>query len=783
MRCAKGKPSWIICLFFALGGTTLRQLDIYSELQQLHLPLDGISVANTASVAKSNLTAYFPGGAITKYDAPNRQGSTKALAFQKDHHGYLEGAYPWLYDLEKSPTGITILLYFKVSVSPRGSVYLLAVGNREIDPSNAAGWDIHVNSATRKVEVRFGYRTYDFRCECGNINVNRWYSVHASCRNYFGFLQYSVAVNGVPCGQEQEDKCRVVEKTPNYDPIGIDRMYIATLTPATENNAEITLDEIRIYNTWIEINSPSLPTNETITPTDEFSDVDAEAITEAQADDHYIMDSALEGDPDICCIGTGNVTGCKAFCKDPHKSKLVQQINQEFAIMHTCAAKDFCSLQPCSDSCIQDPSGYSCQCRPGYFLDADNSSCVNHCDGVFCQINTKCVPTNIPPKYFKCVCDAGHTGDFCEIEKSMCLPNPCLHGSCVSGGLNGFTCICQPDYIGDLCEEEVLDCSRYPCRHEGTCVAEDSEKGFRCECKDGYNGDVCEKASDACTFVQCSNGGRCQIVNGSPMCVCATDFNDTKCEMSNTPCQPNPCNHGGTCEQDGRQFSCICPPGFKKGGRCEEDIDECLRDKLANTTTCAGNATCENTIGSFICQCPAGYALPDCLTPIDLCSSSPCLNGATCNPVPLSYTCTCAPGYVGQHCDIKGADRCTVTASEVRIIAGRYVTYVLQCASLGDKARFYFNMGDRFYFDATEPVYTPAASDAIRARTRIEVTLQTPSERYLYYYKHWFNGPGDYALTVQVYNGEFPTAKYITVVHVDPYPDICFPTVSIINGK
>ncbi|GAU89098.1 hypothetical protein RvY_01691-1 [Ramazzottius varieornatus] len=494
------------------------------------------------------------------------------------------------------------------------------------------------------------------------------------------------------------------------------------------------------------------------------------------------MDSALEGDPDICCIGTGNVTGCKAFCKDPHKSKLVQQINQEFAIMHTCAAKDFCSLQPCSDSCIQDPSGYSCQCRPGYFLDADNSSCVNHCDGVFCQINTKCVPTNIPPKYFKCVCDAGHTGDFCEIEKSMCLPNPCLHGSCVSGGLNGFTCICQPDYIGDLCEEEVLDCSRYPCRHEGTCVAEDSEKGFRCECKDGYNGDVCEKASDACTFVQCSNGGRCQIVNGSPMCVCATDFNDTKCEMSNTPCQPNPCNHGGTCEQDGRQFSCICPPGFKKGGRCEEDIDECLRDKLANTTTCAGNATCENTIGSFICQCPAGYALPDCLTPIDLCSSSPCLNGATCNPVPLSYTCTCAPGYVGQHCDIKGADRCTVTASEVRIIAGRYVTYVLQCASLGDKARFYFNMGDRFYFDATEPVYTPAASDAIRARTRIEVTLQTPSERYLYYYKHWFNGPGDYALTVQVYNGEFPTAKYITVVHVDPYPDICFPTVSIING-
>ena len=130
----------------------------------------------------------------------------------------------------------------------------------------------------------------------------------------------------------------------------------------------------------------------------------------------------------------------------------------------------------------------------------------------------------------------------------------------------------------------------------------------------------------------------------------------------------------------------------------------------------------------------------------------------------------------------EGADRCTVTASEERIVAGRYVTYVLQCASLGDKAKFYFNMGDRFYFYSTDPIYTASASDAVRARTRIELTLQLPSERYLYYYKHWFSSPGEYSLTVQVYNGEYPTAKYITIVLVDPYPDICFPTVSIING-
>ena len=32
-------------------------------------------------------------------------------------------------------------------------------------------------------------------------------------------------------------------------------MYIATLTPTTENNAELTIDELRIYNAWIEVNS------------------------------------------------------------------------------------------------------------------------------------------------------------------------------------------------------------------------------------------------------------------------------------------------------------------------------------------------------------------------------------------------------------------------------------------------------------------------------------------------------------------------------------------------
>ena len=44
-----------------------------------------------------------------------------------------------------------------------------------------------------------------------------------------------------------------------------------------------------------------------------------------------------------------------------------------------------------------------------------------------------------------------------------------------------------------------------------------------------------------------------------------------------------------------------CPPGFKKGGDCHEDKNEC------NDNPCGSNANCTNTVGTFRCDCHEGY--------------------------------------------------------------------------------------------------------------------------------------------------------------------------------
>jgi hypothetical protein len=122
----------------------------------MYLPLDGLSATLTSPVADSVSMALFPKGATVR-TAPSRQGSVRAILLDGiTQYGLVKGVFDWIYDLEKSPSGITILFYFQLPVTPAGPAYLLSVGDRIRDPSNAAGFDILVNSATSNVEIRFG---------------------------------------------------------------------------------------------------------------------------------------------------------------------------------------------------------------------------------------------------------------------------------------------------------------------------------------------------------------------------------------------------------------------------------------------------------------------------------------------------------------------------------------------------------------------------------------------------------------------------------------------------
>ena len=131
--------------------------DINFNLQQLYFPFDGYDpVTLTSPATFSDVKAVFPKGADFR-NVPVRQGAKKfvVLEAKKQQYGSIRGAYDWIYDLDQSPTGVTILFYFYLPEKPTGPVYLLSTKDFTL-PNNEAGFVIEVDSATSHVEIRFG---------------------------------------------------------------------------------------------------------------------------------------------------------------------------------------------------------------------------------------------------------------------------------------------------------------------------------------------------------------------------------------------------------------------------------------------------------------------------------------------------------------------------------------------------------------------------------------------------------------------------------------------------
>ncbi|OQV24028.1 Polycystic kidney disease protein 1-like 2 [Hypsibius exemplaris] len=661
-------------------------LDVSFTLEQIYLPFDGYNTFTQRSpVADSPLFVYFPLRAQTDA-APPRLGNTQCISLHnastldgRTQFGQLTGAYDWIYDLDKSLTGITIIFYYFLPVKPSGPVYLLATGDQSV-PQNQAGFSIRVDSGIDALVIRFGYSTYNYQCKCGSesgiTSNNQWHAVHASCRNYYGLFQCSMAVDGVDCPAVSCERT----STPNYDASGIDTLYIGAESLTSKSFGPVMIDELRIINTYTQF---SLLQSKTADK-DEFSTNETETIK--------------------CCREVHADKECQTTCPAFQIKTFIQE-SSLLGMKDDCVDKDECAADPCDDrlgTCHNRANGHLCSCPVNKFLAIDKSTCDDHCSGVTCQINTACNPL---PDKFQCGCTAVSRGELCEDIIDLCTPNPCQNeGKCVAEPDSATpSCDCARNYIGTLCEEEITDCGRKPCRNGGTCILTDDEAGFKCECKDEFHGTVCAEAFKPCEKSEvCKNGGICYLKNSVEACKCIGPYSGIYCDESTSPCDPNPCLHGATC---------FTPPDGKR-------------------------------------------------------------------PI-----CSCLPGFKG------GVDRMTVTASQTKIVEGTLVSYIVQCVSFGDNPILYLNMGDRFYFYAPVPTAPIGdASEYIHGKTGVEITLQNPSARFVYIYTHWFAKHGDYALTVQVFNKKddaspiFPSAKFITVVHIQKNPDPCFPAVTIVNG-
>ena len=91
--------------------------------------------------------------------------------------------------------------------------------------------------------------------------------------------------------------------------------------------------------------------------------------------------------------------------------------------------------------------------------------------------NGSCVDLN---STYRCDCNEGFTGSFCETKIEGCSAKPCINGVCIQSFL-GFSCECLRGCKGPLCDEKVNLCDPNPCSNRGVC-----HDGYVCECRINY---------------------------------------------------------------------------------------------------------------------------------------------------------------------------------------------------------------------------------------------------------------------------------------------------------
>ena len=373
---------------------------------------------------------------------------------------------------------------------------------------------------------------------------------------------------------------------------------------------------------------------------------------------------------DVCSLECGNGTqssNCTTCICDPGYAG------------ESCGTDiDECSVTPCANggNCSDRVNNFTCSCIPfweGRICETCSLGCVNGTPSVSCS---------------ECLCEAGFSGELCDVDINECQPMPCLNNgtcqdqvnnySCVCGNewigrncsecgltcINGeyssdcSTCICDPGYSGDTCDTDINECMPNPCLNNGTC--QDQVNNYSCVCANEWSGRNCGECSLTCT-----NGVQRPDCSS---CICTVGFNGSMCEENIDDCESRPCLNNGTCQDLVNNYTCACT-NFWVGETCNEcplnctfgiqesdcsmcncsqgfsgtescsDVDECAEQEQR----CPANANCNNTFGGFECPCINAFVGSQC----DQCPL-PCGNGTNSSDC---STCVCDPGYSGDMCD------------------------------------------------------------------------------------------------------------------------------------
>ncbi|XP_041484164.1 laminin subunit alpha-like isoform X1 [Lytechinus variegatus] len=263
-------------------------------------------------------------------------------------------------------------------------------------------------------------------------------------------------------------------------------------------------------------------------------------------------------------------------------------------------------------NCQHNTEGDQCErCKNGYYGDAPSGepdACkICSCPQPVENLNFAQTCTFSPEGEQFCICQPGHTGQYCDQCVEGYYGNPYQGQACRRCDCSGNT---DPNTGLSECDQSSGNCTS--CRVE--------TKGRRCEdCNDWYYGDARAQNCQACSCDQCGSES-CDHLNG----VCN--------------CRPNVV--GYDCER--------CAVGYW------------------NYHSCSGCLACDCAVGAIDSQCDMETGQCTCMPGVGGEKCDACLHGywnygpngcyeCGCDPKlrcdPNTGECLCPPGAMGENCD------------------------------------------------------------------------------------------------------------------------------------